>query len=110
MNKLLALVFAVCCLFAQTAKIGGDWLMTTQTPHGPMKGALQIHQEGDKISGTYVLEAVGTMNLTGKVEGEKVSFSMEIPGAGMTLAFTGKLEGEKMTGSTEHGNWSATRK
>ena len=53
---------------------------------------------------------IGSMTLAGKVEGDKVSFSMEVPGPGLTLTFTGTVEGDKMSGSTDHaGNWTATR-
>jgi hypothetical protein len=113
----IAVVLGACGLLAQgsakteTAKIAGDWQMALETPHGPMQGLLQVKQDGPKITGTYEIENIGKMELTGKVEGEKVTFSMEVPAAQMTLTFNGKLEGEKMAGSTDHaGNWTATRK
>ena len=114
MNKLLLVVLVVLlgvgCLAAQSPKIDGKWQMSLDTPHGPMKGPLQIQQDGSKLSGTYELEMFGKMTLTGKVEGEKVSFNLEVPAAGMTLAFTGTVDGDKMSGSTDHaGNWTATR-
>jgi hypothetical protein len=120
MKKLLSIVLMLavgaCCLPAQTAaktesaKIAGKWQMSLDTPHGPMKGPLQVQQEGAKLTGTYELEMFGSMTLTGKVEGDKVSFNMEVPAAGMTLAFTGTVEGDKMSGSTDHaGKWSAAR-
>jgi len=75
-----------------------------------MKGPLEVKQDGSKLTGTYELEQIGSMTLTGKVEGDKVSFSMEVPGPGLTLTFTGTVEGDKMSGSTDHaGNWTASR-
>jgi hypothetical protein len=120
MKKLLSValvvVLSACCLPAQStaksesAQIAGKWQMAMDTPHGPMKGPLEVKQEGSKVTGTYELEHIGSMTLTGKVEGDKVSFSMEVPGAGVTVAFTGKVEGDKMSGSTDHaGDWTATR-
>ncbi|HLK65435.1 MAG TPA: hypothetical protein VKU19_18480 [Bryobacteraceae bacterium] len=120
MNKLLSIVLTVilgaCCVLAQggakteSARIDGKWQMSLDTPHGPMKGPLQIQQDGEKLKGTYELEMFGSMTLNGKVEGDKISFNMEVPGAGITLAFTGTVAGEKMTGDTDHaGKWSAVR-
>jgi hypothetical protein len=107
---------AACCLLAQStektesAKIAGKWQMSVETPHGPMQGPLEIKQDGSKLTGTYEIEQMGSMAVTGKVEGDKVSFSLEVPGAQVTVAFTGKVEGDKMSGSSDHaGNWTATR-
>ena len=121
MKTLLSLTFAIvlgaCSLLAQdaakteSAKIAGDWQMSIETPHGPMQGLLQVKQDGSKITGTYEVAQMGSMALTGKVEGEKVSFSMEVTGAQMTVTFNGKVEGDKMNGTSDHaGAWKATRK
>jgi hypothetical protein len=116
LSIMLMVVLGACCLPAQTtaksesAKIAGKWQMSVDTPHGPMKGPLQVKQEGTKLTGTYELEMFGSMSLAGTVEGDKVSFNMEVPGAAMTLIFTGTVDGDKMSGSTDHaGNWTATR-
>jgi hypothetical protein len=119
-KKLLAVVLmvvvGVACLPAQSAekgesgKIAGKWQMSIDTPHGPMKGPLEVKQDGAKLTGTYELEMFGSMTLAGKVEGDKVSFNMEVAAAGITIAFTGTVDGDKMSGSTDHaGNWTATR-
>ena len=91
MKKLLStvcvLILGACCLFAQSAgntapaKIAGKWQMSLDTPHGPMKGPLQIQQDGSKLTGTYELEMFGSMTLSGKVDGDKVTFNMEVPAA-----------------------------
>src|SRR5947209_8518546 len=117
MKKMLSIVLMAVlgafCLSAQStesAKIAGKWQMSIETPHGPMKGPLEVKQDGAKFTGTYNLEQFGSMTLTGKLEGDKVTFSVEVPNAGMTLAFTGTVAGDKMSGSTDHaGNWTATR-
>ena len=120
MKKMLSIALAIalsaCCLPAQStartesARIAGKWQMALDTPHGPMKGPLEVKQDGTKLTGTYELEHIGSMSVTGKVDGDKVSFSMEVPGPGVTITFTGTIEGDKMSGSTDHaGNWTATR-
>jgi hypothetical protein len=122
MKKLFSVMLVValgtaCSLVAQSTgksesiKIAGKWQMSLETPHGPMQGPLEVQQDGSKLTGTYEIEHMGSMTLTGKVEGDKVSFSMDVPGAGVTIAFTGKVEGDKMSGSTDvAGGWTATRK
>ena len=113
MKKLLSIglvmIVAVYALLAQT-KVAGNWQMSIETPHGNMQGPLKIQQDGSKLSGTYELEQMGTLAVTGTLEGDKVTMSMEVPGAGVTVVMTGKVDGNKMSGSSDHaGNWTATK-
>lgn len=114
MKKLFAVIFvltAAAMLSAQihniVPKVAGDWKMSMDTPHGPMQGPLKVQQEGAKLTATYEVEHMGAMKLTGKLEGRKVSFVMEVPGGQLSL--TGSVEGGKMSGTSDHGAWSATR-
>ena len=90
--------------------IAGQWQMSLQTPHGPMKAGLQVKQDGAKISGTCDIDHMGSMTLAGTVDGKKISFSIEIDG-GQKITFSGIVDGKKMTGTTdpEGGDWTATR-
>ncbi len=121
MNKLLSVVIAVgmaaLCPADEndTANIAGEWQMSVETAHGTMAGPVKMQQEGSKITGTFESDA-GKTALTGKVEGNKLTFSMDAPG-GMTLTFNGAVEGDKMSGTTDpvgrHKDgwpWSASRK
>ena len=99
-------------LFAQesAAQVAGAWRLSVDTPHGQMPGTLQLKQEGGKITGSCDIEHMGSMPLTGQVDGKKISFSIEIQG-GPKVTFMGAVAGDKMGGSTDHegGSWSATR-
>src|SRR5260370_25710661 len=123
MKKLLSVVLAVglasICLLAgeqgATANNAVEWQMSVETAHGTMAGPVKMQQEGSKITGTFESDA-GKTALTGKVEGNKLTFSMDAPG-GMTLTFNGAVEGDKMSGTTDpvgrHKDgwpWSASRK
>ncbi|SRR6266487_2108305 len=117
MNKLLSIVLAVgmaaICLLAEepntTAKIAGEWQMSVETPHGTMTGPLNVEQDGTKITGSYETEHAGKLTITGKIEGKKVTFSMDA--RGMTITFIGTVDGDKMSGTADPmGGWSATRK
>ena len=92
------------------ATIAGQWQMSLQTPHGPMKAGLQVKQDGIKINGTCDLDHMGSMALTGTVDGKRVSFTIELQ-EGQKITFSGTVEGNKMTGTTdpEGGDWTATR-
>jgi len=97
-------------LYAQeSASVAGKWQMSVDTPHGVVKGDLEVKQDGSKITGTYTVEQIGALALSGKVEGKKVSFGIELPGGEMTLAFTGTADGDSMSGTTQLGGaWTAT--
>ena len=90
--------------------IAGQWQMSLQTPHGPMKAGLQVKQDGTKINGTCDIDHMGSMPLTGTVDGKKISFTIETQ-EGQKFTFSGTIEGKKMSGTTdpEGGDWSATR-
>ena len=92
------------------AAIAGQWQMSLQTPHGPMKAALDVKQDGTKISGTCDVEHMGSMALIGTVDGKKISFSIEVQ-QGQKITFSGTVDGRNMSGVTdpEGGDWSATR-
>jgi hypothetical protein len=90
--------------------IAGQWTLAVQTPHGPMKAGMQVKQDGTKITGTCDIEHMGSMALTGTVDGKRISFSIEIQD-GQKITFSGVVEGNKMTGTTDPvgGDWTASR-
>lgn len=116
MKKLLTILFAAALvsapLVAGESKVGGNWEMTMDSPHGKITGPLTIQQDGNKIAGSYETEMTGKLPINGTVDGEKVTFSIEVPGAQMTITFEGTRDGDKLTGTTKplNGEWSAVRK
>lgn len=116
MKTLLSVVLAVAmlspCSLAADANVGGNWEMTMDSPHGKMTGPLTLQQDGTKITGTYETEHAGRLTINGKVDGEKITFTMEVPGGQMTINFEGAKEGDKLSGTTKplNGEWSAVRK
>ena len=106
----LAALAAAPVVYAQesAAKVEGTWRLAVDTPHGQMPGTLKFKQDGGKLTGSCDIQMFGPLPLVGQVEGKKISFSIEIQGS-QKVTFTGSADGDKMTGSTEHGNWSATR-
>jgi hypothetical protein len=95
---------------ADAANLAGTWQLTIDTPHGPMKGAFQISQDGGKLTVTFESEAFGPVSGTGALEGKNISFSLTVPGADHAFTFSGTLDGAKMGGKTMlDGVWSASR-
>jgi hypothetical protein len=126
MKKLFSPVFAIALCFVschdhfshaaplaqdpEAAKVGGKWVMTIDTPHGAVKGPLQVQQDGVKLTATFEGEQIGSLSLTGTVEGKKVSFVFNIPNSEETFTFAGTVDGTKMSGTTVMGGtWSASR-
>ena len=95
---------------AEAIKVAGTWQMSMDTPHGAVKGPFEIQQTGAKLTGKFTSDHVGSLNLTGTLEGKKVVFRMEVPGSEEAFVFSGSVDGDKMSGTTSmSGNWSATR-
>ena len=91
-----ALMFGV--LYAQeSAKVTGTWKLALDTPHGQMPGALQLKQDGGKLTGSVDVEHMGSMPLVGQVEGDKLSFTIEIQG-NQKITFNGTVAGDKIIG------------
>ena len=106
----LALTFGMLGLIAgEAAKIGGNWQIAMDTPHGPMKGALVMKQDGSKLSGTLETDHFGKLDLTGSVDGNSVSFEVDVQGH--LVKFNGSVDGGKMSGGTDPDavSWTATR-
>jgi hypothetical protein len=126
MKKFLSPVFAVALTFGSChghftqaappmqetapAKVAGKWTMSIESPHGPVKGALAIQQDGAKLTATFEAEHVGTLSVKGTVDGQKVAFALVAPGSTDEFTFSGTVEGAKMSGTTVMGgSWSASR-
>lgn len=116
MKKLFSVVLTVlmlaACLLAADLHVGGNWEMTMDSPHGKLTGPLTLEQDGTKITGTYETEHTGKLTINGKVDGEKILLTMEVPAGAMTITFEGALDGDKLSGTTKplNGEWSAVRK
>ena len=108
-TTMLLLACAGMLLVAGDAKIGGNWQIAMDTPHGPMSGSLVLKQDGANLTGSLETEMFGKLDLTGKVDGSRMSFVVEIHGDPIT--FTGSIDGNKMTGGTApvSASWTATR-
>jgi len=112
----VAVAFAVGCgitgvesLLAQTPDISGVWTFVVQTDVGGGSPTVTIAQEGERLTGTYVSEQLGTAALRGTIEGAAFSFSfgLDLQGMPVTVTLTGTVENaESLRGSFDLGGFS----
>src|SRR5690349_802077 len=82
---------------AEPAKAAGKWQLALNTPHGNLSGALDLKQDGAKVSGQWDTDGLGIVPVTGSLDGKQIALSFELHGTAVKLA--GTLEGAKMTGT-----------
>lgn len=122
-NYLLAAALASGLLMAsgarlsaadEPAKVGGSWQMTVETPRGSIDQTLTLEQDGSALKGT-LSGPRGDAALEGKVDGNKVSFTVkrETPNGTFTLEYTGTIDGDSIAGTVHSerfdGKWTAKR-
>src|SRR6185369_16998710 len=109
MKTLLALFALAALAFADdhAAQVAGKWQIAMETPHGAMNGPMTIEQDGSKLTATIELDHVGTLSLTGKIEGKSILLDMNR--GEMSIKLNGTLNGNKIEGTMapQGGAWSA---
>ena len=96
--------------FAQsdTAKVNltGNWSFTVVYEGGQGSPTVQLSQRGDSLSGKYISQAFGELNLAGSIKGNEFSFSMTTSAGGdpFTMTFNGTVESKNaLKGSVDFG-------
>ena len=104
-----ALIAATALLFAGAQQASaqvmmtGDWTLEVSTDNGVTMPELTLEQDGMKLTGHYVSEALGANEVTGTVDGNKVtvSFLASLEGVGeASVLYIGTVDDE--------GVWSGT--
>jgi hypothetical protein len=84
-----------------TAVLSGKWQFSWEARIGTESGTLLLEQTDSKLSGNYKGHIVAP-KVTGTVEGNKVSLSLEFARAQpFTIVYTGTVDGDKMSGKFE---------
>ena len=96
--------------FAQndTTKVNltGTWSFTVVYEGGQGSPTVRLAQAGDSLSGTYISQAFGELDLRGSIKGNEFTFSMTTSAGGdpFTMTFTGTVESKDgLKGSVELG-------
>lgn len=87
---------------SQPANLGGSWQLSWQGRGGSQQATIQIQQDGSTLSGTFQDSSGSSSQLTGNINGNNVSFSVQVQGRRtITIAFTGTVNGDKMNGTLQ---------
>ena len=102
---------------AKPINIAGKWAMTLDLSIGQATPALDLKQDGEKVTGTYT-GRYGTFPLQGTLKGRALEFSfqMNAEGQDVTMSFSGEVavDGESMKGTATieglgDATWTAKR-
>ena len=84
--------------------IDGKWNMIIKTPMGDQTGVLTLKQEGDALTGEMSSPQGGATVENGKVEGDKLTWSVNVTTPmPLTLEFEGLEEGGNISGNVKLG-------
>lgn len=86
------------------ANVDGSWDTVAHTPMGDQKATLTVVSSGDSFTGTYS-GAMGSNDIqNGKVEGDTLSWSIDITvPMPMTLTCQATVDGDSINGSVTAG-------
>jgi hypothetical protein len=88
---LVALGFAATTAFALAPDLTGKWTFRVVTANGTGTPTVTLKQEGDKVTGTYESNALGTRALSGRVHGDSVTFTLAADGDGLVLTYSAHI-------------------
>ncbi|MGE0159479.1 MAG: hypothetical protein AB7T31_08690 [Gemmatimonadales bacterium] len=104
---------------AQTANVAGQWTMSVTTDAGgTTTPSMTLQQDGTDLTGRYTSETLGDADVTGTVEGNKVTINFTAALAGQevpvtyvaTLGADGTLTGTiDLAGGLATGTFTARR-
>jgi hypothetical protein len=95
--------------FAQdTTKVdlSGNWAFTVVYEGGQGSPTVRLTQKGDSLTGLYISQAFGELNVKGSVKGKEFNFSFTTSAGGdpFTMTFNGSVEStEALKGSVDMG-------
>jgi opacity protein-like surface antigen len=103
----IAAVFvAVAGVAAQATDVTGKWVLTVQTSAGGGTPTLELEQDGQKLTGHYTSSQLGEADVTGTVEGSRITvrFGVDVQGTHLDVVYTGTLESkDSMKGTVNLG-------
>jgi hypothetical protein len=84
-----ALVLASTAVYAAVIHdLTGRWTLAVVTDNGTGYPVLDIKQDGDKITGSYTSNAMGSRTIQGSVRGDSLIFALSASGMGEGVVLT----------------------
>lgn len=82
------------------ADVAGNWQLVMESPMGRREPKLELKVDGDQLSGTWTGQMGANPISGGSVDGDNISFTMEMAAMGQSISmnFKAKIEGDKLTG------------
>jgi hypothetical protein len=95
MRKLIFLLAALS-VAAFAADVTGNWKASLETPNGTMEFTYVLKADGNTVTGT-IQSQMGEMKLDeGKLDGDKISFSITVENFGK-ISYAGTVKDDEMT-------------
>jgi hypothetical protein len=114
--SLFAMLFAIASVAVAQSKIDGNWEMSMQGRQGnTMTQTLTLKADGDKLTGSIKGQRGETPISDGKVDGDKISFTVtrQTPNGEFKATYNGTVEGDAIKGTVQMGensrDWTAKR-
>ena len=93
---------------AADADVAGEWMVTFQSPRGPLDFTMYVLQDGRRLTGRLSNEN-GEFPLRGSVDGPNFTITWSFPDTGgpVEITFTGTVDGDKLSGSVKAGSFGS---
>jgi SAM-dependent methyltransferase len=93
----------VVYLWIVPAKVGGNWQLTYDGPHGPMTFELTFEQQFQQLGGNAMIAGKAAPLRDALVTGDGVGFAVDLEGRSM------RFDGRVVDGQLQGDGWKATR-
>ena len=97
--KWMLVLLAAFALTASAADVAGTWKATTDTPNGTFESTFVFKVDGAKLTGTTSSQMMAETALSdGKIDGDNLTFSVNanFNGDEVKLNYKGKVTGNEM--------------
>ncbi len=101
-----ALMLGACAMM-QGSNLTGDWQVSMDTPMGAQSFPMTLVQTGSDLTGTTSDPFGNSVDVTGTVSGDAVSFSYAVngPAGRINISYVGTLAGNQIQGKATFGSF-----
>ena len=98
MTKWILALIAAFALTASAADVAGTWKASVETPNGTFESTFTFKVDGGKLTGKVASQMGETEISEGKIDGDKLSFtvSREMNGQTFKITYDGVVSGSEM--------------